>query len=65
MPDPRGPERTIARVLENRREAPEGIVVTVRLLLSCGHIANPNPIYAYRDGDPYRCLACLKEGADS
>lgn len=33
----------------------------VRLTLSCGHTSEPNPIYAYRAGDVYRCFRCDEE----
>lgn len=50
--DPRGPEREIKTV---SRDPGDGHVT---LILSCGHVREPNPIYTYRTGEAYRCFVC-------
>ncbi len=54
--DPRGPIRTIVNI-----KGPTVEDGTVSVTLSCGHTARPNPIYAYHDGEEYRCFACRTE----
>jgi len=59
--DPRGPERTITCITEERTPCREGILFSLIVTLSCGHTSRPNPIFKYVLGEPYRCLCCLKE----
>ena len=49
--DPRGPQRKIVEIKDKWK----GVI-----LLSCGHVANLNPIYTYKVGADCRCFACAK-----
>lgn len=49
--DPRGPVRQIVEVKNDRQ-----------LILSCGHTAECNPIFHYKQGNDKRCFECGPHG---
>jgi hypothetical protein len=59
--DPRGPERKIVKVARVYTPCTEGVILSLRVTLDCGHVRDPNPIYSYRVGDAFRCFPCGKE----
>lgn len=54
MSDPRGPLRTIKKVLPIARTGER------RLSLSCGHVSKVNPTFAYKTGDEHHCMTCRR-----